>query len=255
MASIARARRFVAEAPLPAAVAAAVSRSGTAEAALESGKQQAAVAGSEVVSFAAGVDAALRQDVLNCAAFAQLYAKSKVADPARIFDWYDAYFDALAQLGWAVQERGFAIYVETGQSFSAHEAILKVADALLAPATGSVALVRTTLDALRSMQESSPLLTLFDRESRQADAARFQISLAEQTADGALTVALMAFGLQARTTLTQVLFFKSSASEVQLRHCSGKVVVDSTLLAELRPALKERLSAHARSFIKALPAF
>jgi hypothetical protein len=145
------------------------------------------------------------------------------------------------------------VYVETSQNFSAHEAILKVAEGLLMPAAGSLAMVKTTLDALSSMDESSPFITLFSQESQQASAARFQISLAEQSADGGLTVALMAFGLEAKTTLTQVLFFKSLASQATLRHCSGKVSINTPLLEALRPDLSEQLKEHSRSFIRKLP--
>jgi len=121
------------------------------------------------------------------------------------------------------------------------------------PAASSLALVKNTLDALASMDQSSPFITLFSQESQQASAARFQISLAEQSADGGLTVALMAFGLEAQTTLTQVLFFKSLASQATLRHCSGKVSVNTPLLEALRSDLADQLKDHARSFVRRLP--
>jgi hypothetical protein len=246
-----RSRRFVRAAQLPPAPppqrAAPI-----ADAALEAGKAQAAVVGSDVVSFATHVAPQWRQDLINCSLFAQLWAKAEVADPTRIFDWYGSYFNA-QQLGWMVQDQGFAVYVETSRDFSAHAAVLKVAEGLLLPAAGALALVKTTLDALASMDADSPFLTLFSRESQQASAARFQISLAEQTDDGGLAVALMAFGLEARTTLTQVLFFKSLASQATLRHCSGKVSINTALLEALRPDLSEQLKDHARSFVRSLP--
>jgi predicted naringenin-chalcone synthase len=108
----------------------------TADEALQAGKAQAAVVGSELVSFATHVAPQWRQDLINCSLFAQLWAKAEVADPKRIFDWYDAYFGALQQLGWMVQDQGFAVYVETSQNFSAHDAILKVAEGLLMPSMG-----------------------------------------------------------------------------------------------------------------------
>ena len=255
-ADIARSRQFVRSAVLPPAPAATrgPGDNDTAEVALEAGKAQAAVVGSDVVSFATSVAPQWRQDLINCSLFAQLWAKAEVADPRRIFDWYDSYFGALQQLGWMVQDQGFAVYVETSQNFSAHKAILKVAESLLMPSIGSLALVQSTLDALSAMSEDSPFITLFSRESQQASAARFQISLAEQTADGGLTVALMAFGLEAKTTLTQVLFFKSLASQATLRHCSGKVSINTLMLEQLRPDLSEQLKDHARSFIRKLPA-
>ena len=250
---IARSRQFVRSAVLPPAPPRTRSGGSTVDQALEAGKAQAAVVGSDLVSFATSVAPQWRQDLINCSLFAQLWAKAEVPDPTRIFDWYASYFGALQQLGWMVQDQGFAVYVETSQNFSAHEAILKVAEGLLMPSAGSLALVKNTLDALSSMDANSPFITLFSQESQQASAARFQISLAEQTADGGLTVALMAFGLEAKTTLTQVLFFKSLASQATLRHCSGKVSVNTPLLEALRPDLSEQLKDHARSFIRKLP--
>ena len=52
-----------------------------------------------------------------------------------------------------------------------------------------------------------------------------------------------------RTTL------KSLASQATLRHCSGKVSINTELLAELRPGLKKKLKAHASGFIRQLPDF
>lgn len=251
---LARSRQFVRSAVLPPPPPRTRSAADSVDEALQAGKAQAAVVGSDLVSFATRVAPQWRQDLMNCSLFAQLCAKAEVPDPKRIFDWYDAYFGALQQLGWMVQDQGFAVYVETSQNFSAHEAILKVAEGLLMPSMGSVALVKSTLDALASLDQNSPFLTLFSRESQQASAARFQVSLAEQAADGGLSVALMAFGLEAKTTLTQVLFFKSLASQATLRHCSGKVSINTGLLEALRPDLEEQLKDHARSFIRKLPA-
>lgn len=252
---IEHARQFVRSAKLPPAPPRlrGAGEGETPDEALQAGKAQAAVVGSDVVSFATNVAPQWRQDLINCSLFAQLWAKAEVADSKRIFDWYDAYFGALQQLGWMVQDQGFAVYVETSENFSAHEAILKVAAGLLMPSASSLALVTTTLDALASMERDSPFITLFSRESQQASAARFQISLAEQAPDGGLTVALMAFGLEAKTTLTQVLFFKSLASQATLRHCSGKVSINTPLLEALRPDLSAQLQEQSRSFIRKLP--
>ena len=249
------ARRFVRGARLPQP---RVRRSGgddepVAEVALQTGQQQAAVVGSGIVSFAAGVPAEWRADLMNSALLAQLVAKQQVPQPERLFEWYDAYFDTLAQLGWAVQDRGFAIYVEQGQSFAAHEAILKIAATALAPAAGALELVKTTLDSLRSMEADSPWLTLFAQESRQAQAARFQVSVAEQASERAVSMSLLAFGLEARASMTQVLFFKAMANQVTLRHCSGRMSVDMSLLEAIRGDLQGQLVGHAKDFIRTLP--
>lgn len=223
------------------------------EPALQDGKNQAAVVGSEIVSFASGVPADWRQDLMNGALLAQLVAKQQVPESGRLFEWYDVYFDTLAQLGWAVQDRGFSIFVEEGRDFSAHESILKVAAVALGPATTALGLVQTTLESLKSMDADSPWLTLFSRESRQTSAARFQISVAERASDRSTSLTLMAFGLEARQSMTQVLFFKTVSGQATLRHCSGRMSVDMGLLADVRQDLKDKLSAHTRDFIRRLP--
>ena len=240
--------------PAPRATRGAGDGGDSATLALEAGKAQAAVVGSEVLSFAPGVDSPWRQDLLHSSLLAQLVAKKQVPDPTRLFDWYGAYFDTLAHIGWAVQDKQFAVYTEASQDFHAHEAILKVAAGLLGPAAASMALVTTTLEALQSMSADSPWITLFDRESRSTHTARFQISVAEQAgAGGELSVALMAFGLEARTTMTQVLFFKSQASQVTLRHSAARVGIDTAVLAGVREALRAKLVDHASRFIRQLP--
>jgi len=184
---------------------------------------------------------------------AQLVAKKKVPDGARLFDWYDTCFDALSHIGWAVQDKSFAVYVEQGQDFQAHQAILQVACALLSTTTAGLALVKATLQALQSMDANGPWITLFNRESQSADSARFQVSVAEQTPGGELVVLQMAFGLQARTTLTQVLFFKSHASEITLRHSSARVGIGTAVLAGVRDGLEAKLVGFANDFFKTLP--
>lgn len=220
---------------------------------LAAGRRQAAVVGSELLSFAENVGTAWRQDLIDSSLLAQLVAKKRVPDSTRIFDWYDAYFDTLAQIGWAVQDKSFSVYVERSDHFSAHEAILKVAGTLLGPAATSLALVTTTLESMKSMRDDSPWITVFDRESRSASSARFQVSVAEQGAGDELSVSLMAFGLEAKTTLTQVLLFKSQTSQATLRHCAARVGIDTVVLAGVRDALRAKLIGRANEFVRQLP--
>lgn len=70
-------------------------------AALATGKEKAAVVG-----------------LHNSTLLAQLVAKKKVPDPQRLFDGYDLYFDTLSRIGWAVQDKGFAVYVEQSQNYT-----------------------------------------------------------------------------------------------------------------------------------------
>jgi len=221
--------------------------------ALETTRQQAAVVGAEVVAFAEGVPGAFRQDLVNSTLLAQLLATKKVPDKTQIFDWYDAYFDALANIGWPLQERNFAVYVESGQNFEAHKAIISVLSTVFGPGATAVAMITGTLQALQSMDADSPWITLFSDKSVTADTASFQISAVEKGPAGEPLVTLAAFGLNAKTKVTQVLFFKARASEVTLRHCSSKITIDAAVADAVRQPLRDKIAAHAVDFVKTLP--
>lgn len=226
---------------------------GVVELAFDAAKNQAAVVGSDVVSFVTGVTPERREDVVNATLLAQLVAKKRVPDSTRVQEWYDAYFDVLTNVGWTLQQKDFAEYREKSENFEAHKAILQVAAIVLGPAPAALAIVTTAINALHSMDASSPWITLFSRESQSARTAHFQVSLAEQKPDGQFMVSLMAFGLEARTTITQVLFFKAKASEATLRHCSGAVTIDTDVLDGVRGAVKQKLVGFAQDYVKALP--
>jgi len=222
-------------------------------AALETTKQQAAVVASEVVAFAPGVSGTFRQDLVNSTLLAQLVAKQKVPDSRQIFDWYDAYFDALANIGWSVAARDFAIWNQQGQDLDVHKAIIAVLATVLGPAVTALAIVTSTLDALQSMEPDSPWITLFSRESQHAEQAHFQVTAVSVGDDGQPFVTLAAFSVQANATTTQVLFFRWRASNAVLRHCSSKVSIDEGVAAAIRGPLRDKVAAHAADFIKALP--
>lgn len=216
-------------------------------------KDQALVVGSDIISFVKGVTEDRRRDIVNSALLAQLAAKKQVPDPTDVERWYDVYFDVLTNIGWVIQDRQFVEHVHLGTEVEVHEAIMTVAASLLGPASGALALVKTTLDALKSMQENSPFITLFHRESQSARNAKFQVTLAEDTPDGQFLVTLMAFALNAEAGFTKVLVFKFNKQSVRIRHASGKVTINSAVLAGIRDALNDKVVRHAQDFVRGLP--
>ena len=216
-------------------------------------KDQALVVGSDIISFVKGVTEERRKDIVNSALLAQLVANKKVHDPTHVFTWYTTYFDALTNIGWVVQDRQFVDHIESSKNFQAHKVIIDLATTLLGPQAAALQLVKEVLGALEKMDSSSPWITLFSRESQFAKTARFQITLAEQTPDGQFLVSLMAFGLLAETTLTQVLFFKFNSSDVRLKHSSGKVTINTTVLDNIRDAVSQRIAKFSADYVRGLP--
>ena len=63
----------------------------------------------------------------------------------------------------------------------------------------------------------------------------------------------MAFGLEAKAKLTQVLFFTFQSNEASLKHYSGKVTVSPFVLSNVRELIRNKIASYASDYLKALP--
>jgi len=219
---------------------------------LKSTDAQSLVVGSGLVVAAANVPKQAREDLVNCTLFAQLAASGEVGNAAKVVDWYDAYFRALTALGWAQSDTQFETYKFGSQNAEAHKAIIQVLTVLMGPQAAALVVVKTALDALQSMNENSPWITLFDRQSKMGKSARFQVATAQLDASGLLQVALVAFNLKARSDMTQVLFFKYSSSSTSLQYAAGKATIYEAALREQRAAIAARLAAYRSAYVGAV---
>lgn len=209
---------------------------------------QATLVKSEVVSFVKGVSVTRRNDIVNCTLLAQLAADAAVKDTHKILEWYDVYFDTLTKLGWVLQDKGFSSHEEKADGVEAHEAILQVATTLLGAAPTALAVVTSTINAMKSMDKDNPWITFFDRESLADESAKFQIALAEQNEDGQFLVNMMAFALKADSKLTQILFVKIWRHKVSFKYLSSKVTINEAILNGIRDKvvkmLLDRIDVH-----------
>jgi len=149
----------------------------------DAAKSQALVVGSEVVSFVQGITAEERSDIVNAALLAQLRAKKVVPEPAGIADlrtWYQQYFDVLSNVGFVTQETNMQKYHAKTEGFQVHEAVLDVAATLLTGSPAALAVLTSTVRALQKMDQGSPWITVFNRESRSANTAHFQVSTVDR---------------------------------------------------------------------------
>ena len=99
------------------------------------------------------------------------------------------------------------------------------------------------------MNENSPWLTVFDQQSRTERAARFQVATAQVDGTGLVQIALVAFALKARTTFTQVLFFKASSSSSSFKYAAGKATIYEAALREQREQIAQRLTEYRRQLV------
>ena len=219
----------------------------------DAAKQQAAVVGSDVMSFVKNITPEQRKDIVNAGLLAQLVANKKVGDTKDLDglkSWYKEYFDVLKNIGFMVQEDGFAEYTEREETFEAHEAIIDIVKAILAGTT-ALPLVLKTLESLKNMNKDSPWLTIFHRQSRSANTARFQVSLADSDPNGAF-LKMAAFGIKANAQITQVLFFKFKKGESTLHHEDAKLSINDTVLAAVRDDIAQKITKFTKEFVAGL---
>lgn len=246
---VSAARAFVKNAPLPAPPARVRGRAAPLLE-LKDTDAQALVVGSGLVVAAQDVPAQTRADLINCTLFAQLAASGSIADSSDVTAWYAEYFKALTALGWSQHDTEFKQYKASGASLEAHKSIIKVLGLLLGPQVAAVTLVTQTLEALQSMNENSPWITLFDQQSATTRTARFQVATAQYVDTDELEVALIAFDLKSKQKLTQVLFFKFNKSAVAMKYASGRASIFEAALAQSREEVAARLAAYRTEYVK-----
>ena len=242
-------RQFIREVRLPAAPRLKRALTDEPPIELKATEAQSLVVGSGLIIAAENVPVQTREDLINCTLFAQLAASGAVSSPQEVAEWYDAYFKTLTALGWAQSDTQFQEYKFSSVNAEAHKAVMQVIAALLGPQAVALAVVKTALDALQSMNENSPWITLFDQQSRSEKFARFQVATAQLDSNGLLQTALVGFQLKAKSKLTQVLFFKFSSSATTLKYAAGKATIYEAALADQRVEIAQRLAAYRRAYV------
>jgi hypothetical protein len=215
-------------------------------------KHQAVIAGSEVVTFTQSVEADFREAISDSALIAQLAANAKFKLEQDPIAWFDHYYSVLGGLGWTTQSRDTAEYKLNKDGLEVHEAVLDVVKVFLGPIPGAVKLVEIALGSLKKMNQDSPFITLFNKESERANVGRFQFTLVRQEGNSFLADG-MSFALKAQNKVTQVLFFKLHKTKATLRRSLAQVSIGADALEGLRPLLKAKIQAHRSKFLTELP--
>jgi hypothetical protein len=220
---------------------------------LKNTEAQSLVVGSGLIAAAENVPVETREDLINCTLFAQLAASGAVTDPKKVSEWYDAYFRTLTAIGWAQSDTQFEDYDFKSKTAEAHKAIIKVLTVVLGPQAAALAVVQAVLEALQSMNEGSPWITLFDRQSKSGKSARFQVATAQIDPGGLLQVALVGFELVVKASLTQVLFVKYASNSTRLKYAAGKATIYEAALKDQREVIAGRLAAYRSSYVAQIP--
>jgi hypothetical protein len=250
----ASARQFVNNVDLPDAPEFGIERGGDPTALpVYEAKEQAVAVGSQIAEFSKRVPAPLRPAISNSFLLAQLAANkhlSKTGGNSR--DWYAKYNEVLANIGWVVEDSGQSMKEVKGSGLQVHQEILPLVTAALGPAVAAAAIVTATLKGLANMNKDSPWITLFDHQSQRAHANQFQVAYIDAPQSSMPVITLAGFELDAKRSVTQVLFFKVSSAEAKLRHYSSKVSMNQGVFDAVQGAVQQKVASFVAGYVAAV---
>lgn len=212
-------------------------------------QKQMQVVGSGVFSFAEGVNSHMRESISDSALLAQLVANKQAPAEQDPLAWFSAYSDVLQHLGWTLQESGWVDYTTRGTSAEVHEKILEVATQSFGASPAALLIITESVQALKAMKPDSSWLTIFSRESQKAKIARFQIGLVSKDPQGDVFVSLLACLIEAKNTITQVLFFKFKDAKGSFRANTAKVSINAVALMELGPTIRAKTRVYQADYV------
>jgi hypothetical protein len=215
-------------------------------------KSQAQVVGSGLFSFAKGVTPDTRQAISNSALLAQLVANKRVSAEQGPTEWYAAYQDVLQNIGWVLQDRDWVDYTAQGTAAEVHQKVIEVLEIALGPSVAALNIIRSAIDVLQAMTPGTSWFTIFNRESRHARIARFQIGLVETGATADVFVSLLACLIEARASVTQVLVFKFRNEHASFKANSAKVSINRGALQELLPTISTKVRAYQADYVSSI---
>ncbi len=215
-------------------------------------KTQAQVVGSGLMAFREGVEAETREAISDSALLAQLVANKRVDPVADPVGWFKEYAGVLQNVGWTLQDAGWNDYSATGTAADVSEKIIELLPVILGPGAAAITIVTTAVSALRAMNPNSSWITIFSRETQKAKLARFQVGLVETGVQGAIQVSLLACLIEAKTTITQVLFFRFKAEQASFRASANKVTINPAALNDLAQTIRTKVRAYQVDYLSSI---
>jgi len=215
---------------------------------------QGAVVEGSLLAFAEGVSRQNKEDVMDSFLFATLVANKAFNAENQSQQWYGKFNEVLATVGWLSANWGYARYHSTHQRFTMDQVGLEILGSAIAaaalPGPASVAMLKVSADAVKALQAQKKPLSLFERQTKKHRGANFRIGACFESSGGDLNVAMGAVNFLAASTVTDVLFWEWNSAEVKTFRGEDSLALNTSLYAEHRDLIKQRLGSNAKSAIE-----
>jgi hypothetical protein len=209
---------------------------------------QALVVNAQMAEFDSKVPEPLRPTISNAILLAQLGADKATTTPDP-WSWYGAYKSILGKIGWLPTVDETSQQEVSDRSSELHKAIIPILEAALGPAAAG-SIILEVLKGLGSMTENAPWMSLFQRKSQSANAAKFGLSYVGMGDNGGALLKTVFFGIDATQTLTQVLVFKITAANATVRSAQSQFVASGQSLNDTAGVLGQKVQPYIVDNIK-----
>lgn len=213
----------------------------------------AAVTGSNLLVFTEGVSRQNREDVMDSYLFATLVANKAFNPETESEQWYAKFNEVLSKVGWLSSNWSYSRYRSTDRSFTMDKAGLQILGSAITaaalPGPASAAMLKVAADAVQTLAARDEPLQLFERQTRSHNGANFRLGACLESSDGTISLAMGAVNFQADAAFTNVLFWEWNSAEVKTFRGESNLVLNSSLYATVRAAIRTRLGNNAEAAI------
>jgi hypothetical protein len=206
-----------------------------------SGGREALVIGAQLAEFSDKVAVDLRPAFSHGLLLAQLAADKAHSTSGDVFRWYDTFAEVLQKIGWLITGLDFQQQAVSDKDAVVHEAIVPVVATMLGPQAAAASIIMSILTGMQAMQQDTPWMTLFAQKSQDFHGAKFQLSYVDAAPGGEAMLNILCFGIEARQTITQVLFFKLAGQSATLKESASSMTISTSLLRSIGDALSEKV--------------
>jgi hypothetical protein len=214
---------------------------------VKEGEEQSFLSDKSLVSFVSGVSGQNRNDILNSTLLAQLAANKKVAIEDDVLGWYRVFTEVLTKIGWQVENAEINKFESKHNLVEVENVIIDILTAAFG--AGSIAIITSTLNALKNMSEKNDQKILaFEKNTHSLSKGCFQVALATEE-NGAVAMQIGTFLLTAANDIKKILFVKIEKDRTTLEYSSRKATLNTQVYDSVRETVLQKLQQDIKDYV------
>lgn len=229
-------------------------------------KEQALIVDKSLIIFTPPVNVHHRGDILESMLYAQMGANNKVPEDTNSINWYNAYIDTLAKIGWEVEGGELRNVSTSANHIELHKVIINI----LTGAFGScfARITSTVLNTIRSIVTANGMtatpdgiapyagahgkIEAFEKNTHSENSGSFQIAVATEES-GLIAIRLGTFLITTTDTIKHILFIRLVKDDTSLQYAYSRLTLDQKVYNNTRQFIQQKLRGKTTQFVTEIP--